>query len=227
MSETQVSVASSASTPAGGRVGRRLHRADEADRDVACGVHRRRRHGGRACASASGAGDHGADPDRDGRGRGGRAQHVVRRRHRRPDAAHRKAADPARTYSARGGGGLWAFPRGVFGAEPWAAHQLGRGVASRGQHRLLSRRVHALAEAANAAEHRDRRRGGRAAAHDRLGSRVAGRVVGELRALPDRLPLDAAAFLGAGAVPLPRLRPRWRADDAERVRPGSHPPGNS
>jgi 4-hydroxybenzoate polyprenyltransferase len=38
------------------------------------------------------------------------------------------------------------------------------------------------------------------------------------------LPVDAAAFLGAGAVQVRRLRPRRRADDAERRRACLHSP---
>ncbi len=42
-----------------------------------------------------------ADLHRGRRRRRGRAQYVVRRRHRRPHGAHRGAADPGRTSAAR------------------------------------------------------------------------------------------------------------------------------
>ena len=71
-----------------------------------------------------------------------------------------------------------------------------------------------LAEAADAAEHRHRRRLGRVAADDRLGRRHRRDRLGGGRAVRHHLPVDAAAFLGAGPVPQGRLRPRRRADDA-------------
>ncbi len=66
-------------------------RADEAAGDVARGVHRVGRPHGRARPSASGARLRGAAVHRHRRRRGRRAQHVVRRRHRRGDVAHRAA----------------------------------------------------------------------------------------------------------------------------------------
>ena len=42
---------------------------------------------------------------------------------------------------------------------------------------------------------------------------------GKRRAVPDHLHVDASALLGAGAVPLPRLRARRRADAAGREGP--------
>ena len=64
---------------------------------------------------------------------------------------------------------------------------------------LLRPRVHALAEALDAAEHRHRRRGGRGAAARRLGGRDGRRDVRGAPPLRDRLRLDAAALLGARA----------------------------
>ena len=71
---------------------------------------------------------------------------------------------------------------------------------------LLRARLHGLAQALDAAEHRHRRRGRRRATARRLGgsNRVA-RAAGA-RALPHRLPLDAAALLGARAAHQARLR---------------------
>ena len=52
-------------------------------------------------------------------------------------------------------------------------------------------------------------------------------VTGDVALLPvllfaDHLPVDAAAFLGAGALPDRRLRPRRRADAAGRRRSAQH-----
>ena len=79
----------------------RLHRAAEAARDVLVVFTALVGY-----VAAPGAGDLGArlrrDPrDRRRRRRLGRAQHVVRRRHRRGDGAHARAPDPRRPRAAR------------------------------------------------------------------------------------------------------------------------------
>jgi hypothetical protein len=82
--------------------------------------------------------------------------------------------------------------------------------------------LHDVAEALDAAEHRHRRRRRRLPADHRLGGgdgydrhRAADHV-------PDHLPVDAAAFLGAGALQVRRLRAGRRAHDAERGRSCLH-----
>ena len=66
----------------------------------------------------------------------------------------------------------------------------------------------------DAAEHRDRRRRRRAPAGDRLGGGDRQRFGRAAAAVPDRVPVDAAAFLGAVAHPRRRLCARRRADAA-------------
>ena len=88
-------------------------------------------------------------------------------------------------------------------------------------------RLHALAEALDAAEHRHRRRGRRGAAARRLRGRDREpRPAGAL-ALPDRLPLDAAALLGARAADQGELRGGEGADAARRPRRRARPRGRS
>ena len=83
---------------------------------------------------------------------------------------------------------------------------------------LLRLRLHALAEAHDAAEHRDRRRRRRRAAARRLRERDRSPRLGRARDVRDRLPLDAAALLGARADDPRALRERTRADAARRAR---------
>ena len=89
----------------------------------------------------------------------------------------------------------------------------------------LRLRLHAVAEAAHDAEHRDRRRGRRGASTGRVGG-------GERRPRPvgvlpvrDRLLLDASALLGAGAADQGRVRAHGHPDAARsstaRPRPGA------
>ena len=85
--------------------------------------------------------------------------------------------------------------------------------------------LHDVAEAADPAEHRPRRRRRRDPAAGRLGRRDRrARARGAL-AVRDRLPLDAAALLGAVAADQRRLRAHRRADAARgraaRTRPGA------
>ena len=71
--------------------------------------------------------------------------------------------------------------------------------------RLLRPRLHDVAQAHDAAEHRHRRRRRRAAADDRLGGGDRRRRHRAGRSLPHHLLLDAAAFLGAVALPHARI----------------------
>ena len=75
-----------------------------------------------------------------------------------------------------------------------------RGCAARLHHLLLRRDLHRLAQAPDAAEHRDRRRRRRLSADDRLGGGHRLALARADRAVPHHLLLDAAAFLGAGAL---------------------------
>ena len=78
----------------------------------------------------------------------------------------------------------------------------------------LRGRLHDLAQAADAAEHRHRRRRRRDAAAGRLGGGDRRPGARGAVAVRDRLPLDAAALLGALAADQGRLRAHRRADAA-------------
>jgi hypothetical protein len=84
--------------------------------------------------------------------------------------------------------------------------------------RRLCRRLHRGAQAADAAEHRDRRRVGRHAAGAGLGRDDAARWARGADPVPDHLPVDPAALLGAGAVPRRGLPPGRPADAAHHAR---------
>ena len=95
-----------------------------------------------------------------------------------------------------------------FGDDAGHDRRLARRLAARLHDLLLRRRLHNVAEALDAAEHRDRRCRRRAAAGHWLG---CGDQRGRHRkpdALPDHLPVDAAALLGARPVQGRRLRHR-------------------
>src|SRR3546814_1105580 len=81
---------------------------------------------------------------------------------------------------------------------------------------LLCPRLYDMAQASDAAEYRDRRRGGRLSAADRLGRRDGERGAATGAAVPADLPVDAAAFLGARPVRALGLCRRWHPDDAGR-----------
>ena len=85
-------------------------------------------------------------------------------------------------------------------------------------HRLLCVRLHDVAEALDAAEHRHWRRRGCLAAGDRLGGSDRHGEPRVLRDVPDHLRVDAAPFLGAGLDPRARLRARRRAHASRHPR---------
>ena len=90
---------------------------------------------------------------------------------------------------------------------------------------LLRRRLHALPEADDVAEHRHRRRRRRRAAARRLGGRHRPPRDPGAAPLRDRLRLDAAALLGARAPDQGQLPGGERADAAGRARrPRDGPP---
>ena len=90
---------------------------------------------------------------------------------------------------------LAAFSVGVLGLlVSWLA-----AGAARLHHLLLRRRLHRMAQAFDAAEHRHRRGRGRVSSHDRLGGGDRRHLARAVAAVPHHLLLDAAAFLGAVA----------------------------
>ena len=136
---------------------------------------------------------------------------LMERTSERPVASGRVA--PGRRRSASGS----CSRRPASPCSPLQVHWLAAVWALR-RLRLLRARLHRLAQAPHAAEHRHRRRGGRRAPARRLGR---GGRLGERdrrRALRDRLPLDAAPLLGAGAAARRGLRARRRADAADGAR---------
>ena len=92
----------------------------------------------------------------------------------------------------------------------WLGGQPADHVADLRHLRRLCGGLHRHPEAADAAEHRDRRRIGRHAAGAGLGRDDGRRRARGADPVPDHLPVDAAAFLGAGAVPRRGL-PQGRA----------------
>ena len=149
-----------------------------------------------------------------------RDQPLVRPRHRRAHAAHERAPGRQRPRRARRRArpsALVLAAAGVRCCSPLAG-ALARGRLGRGRLRLLRARLHRLAQAPDAAEHRHRRRCRRRAAARRLGrSRRLGDRDGR-RAVRDRLPLDAAPLLVARPPARRGLRARRRADAADRAR---------
>ena len=128
-----------------------------------------------------------------------RTQHVVRRRYRCRHGPHRDAADTPRLGLEGRGACLWS--------RPWRYRSRGsrsrdepHGSRAIGLHDpLLCCRVHGVAEAGHATEHRHRRRRRRAAARDRMGRGNGRNRARAACAVPHYFPLDAAPFLGSGA----------------------------
>ena len=197
------------SRPARPRAGvRRLRRAAEAAGDAARGLHRLRRAGLRAGAGASGdrrsprSSASRSAPARRARSTCGGTRDIDAR-----DGAHRAAGRSPRAGSSRDEAlAHRARARGLRGGDAGALRQPGRGRAARLHHLLLRGRLLDVAEAGDAAEHRHRRRRRGVPADDRLGGGDRRRRAREPRDVRADLPLDAAAFLGAGAVPQRRLR---------------------
>ena len=203
----------------------RLHRAHQAADHLAPPRHHRR-DDGRRDARGPGALDGPVDDARrlPRRRRRRRDQPLPRPRPRRPHGAH--ALPPARLRADR------ARPRprlrdrpGRAGVRPARAHgQPALGRPGDGGPPGLRLRLHDVAEAADAAEHRDRRRRGRGAPARRLG-RGDGQPDARLAlSVRDRLHVDAAPLLGALASHQGRLRADRRADDAGGARRGIHAP---
>ena len=128
----------------------------------------------------------------------------------RPGRRRARSAEPRAGVRAR-----------AVGALVRAARQLREradGDARTRRQPLLRPRLHALAEALDAAEHRDRRGGGRRAAAGRLCGRDRQPGAARAAAVRDRLLLDAAALLGARAAHPPRLRGGPHPDAPRRAR---------
>ncbi|CAA9564965.1 MAG: Heme O synthase, protoheme IX farnesyltransferase COX10-CtaB, partial [uncultured Thermomicrobiales bacterium] len=201
-----------------------LRRADQAGHlDAAVGDHARRNagRGGGGAAAGVGLGDDGRRGD--GGRRRQRAELLPRPRHRRDHAPH---PAPGNGYgSDQPGGGVAVRRRAVGRGDPLvgAADELAGGRVGPGGEPLLRLRLHQVAEADDPPKHRHRRRGRGGAAAGGLGGGDRRPGPGGLGAVPDRLLLDAAAFLGLGAVKAGRIRP-GRGADAAGGRRGARDP---
>ncbi|KAI1691317.1 ubiA prenyltransferase family domain-containing protein [Ditylenchus destructor] len=142
-------------------------------------------------------------------------------------ASCRPHGPPVGAAFRRRGGGALGHPDGACGQLCRRGHPVAVDP-------VLRPRLHRLAQAPHAAEHRHRRRGGRLPAADRLGCGDRRRRAPPGAAVRSRLPVDPAAFLGARAVREDRLRQCRRADasggrrregDARPDRALHHPDG--
>ena len=154
-----------------------------------------------------------------GRRRRQRDQLLHRPRHRPDDAPHAGPAAADRARSTRRARSIFALVLEVVGVR--AAGRRGepaRGGAGAVRDGVLRLRLHDVAQADDAAEHRHRRRGRRSAAARRLGRRDGRRRLAGARAVRHHLLLDAAALLGARRsstrtttrAPTCRCCPSWR-----------------
>ena len=133
------------------------------------------------------------------RRRGG-AQPLPRPRHRQADGlAHRAAPGRLGPRRARARARVRDRALGALVRAARLARQPADRAARARREPLLRARLHALAQALDAAEHRHRRRRRRRAAARRLRRRGRPSRLGGARDVRDRLPLDAAALLGARA----------------------------
>ena len=225
MSDTHTTSGRQRATRRAGAVAR-LRRPAEAARDVAGGLHRPGRADDRAGAHPSVRGCLAVLAIALGSGAAGAINMWYERD---IDAVMTRTANrplPAGPRRARRCAGPRRAAVDLLGAADGAGDQLRRRRAARRRDPVLRLRLHDLAEAPHAAEHRDRRRRRRLPADDRLGRRrPATSSLGRPLALPADLPVDAAALLGAGALSQRRLPPRRRADAAggggRRARPRS------
>ena len=153
-----------------------------------------------------------------------RCQPLVRPRHRRPDGAHRQSADTRRPGLAARGADVRLRARAAFAAGALAHGQPAGGRAVVLRLPRLRVRLHRVAEAPHAAEHRDRRRRRRGAPAGRLGG---GDGVGQRHRrdpVLHRLLLDTAALLGAVAADEGGVPQGRRADAPGRPRRGRDAP---
>jgi protoheme IX farnesyltransferase len=142
------------------------------------------------------------------------------------DAVMRRTARGRSRPGDRAGRGarLRRRPVGRLRGDPRAGDERGGGGVARLLHRVLRLRLHHVAEAPDAAEHRHRRRRGRLPADRRLGVRDGRHLAGAAGPLRHHLHVDAAALLGAEPVGARRLRAGGRADAARGVRRARHAP---
>ena len=133
--------------------------------------------------------------------RGVRRQLADRATHRREDGAHTDATIAA--WRPDSGAGAGVFRRHRRRRHVGAAHagQSADDVAHLRDVRRLCGRLHRAAQAVHAAEHRHRRHERRNASGARLGGGDQQCAAGSVAARADHLRVDAAALLGAGAVP--------------------------
>ena len=208
-----------------GRVAR-LRDADEAAHHVATAPDRRLRDGRRAGRPAAGRPFRRDDSRARARVRRRQcAQSPARPRHRPADGdAHRAAAGCRRAARALAGARVRAGALGLLVRAARRHRERAERGARAARQPLLRRRLHALAEALDTAEHRDRRRSGCRAAARRLRRRKRPSDDRRAVAVRDRLPLDAAPFLGAGAPAQGAVRSRVGADAARRARSSSASP---
>ena len=140
-------------------------------------------------------------------GLGGGDQPPARPAHRCADGAHLASAAAHRLAQLRAR--CWSS-RSRSARCRWLLLVVVRQRAVRGADlRLADRlrdRLHRLAQARDAAEHRHRRRRRRGAARAGLGRGDHAPLAVRAAAVPDHLRLDAAAFLGAGDLPPRGLR---------------------
>ena len=144
-----------------------------------------------------------------------------RPRHRPADGrADRVAPGRLRTGARAAGARVRARSLGALVRAARIDGQRPDGGACARREPLLRRGVHGVPQALDRPEHRDRRRGrGRAARRRLRGRNRQPRATGAL-AVPDRLPLDAAALLGARTDDQGALPGRKRADAAGDPRRG-------
>ena len=154
--------------------------------------------------------------------------HVLDARHRQADGqAHALAPGGRRPGAGAVRARVRARAVGALVRAPRRRREhADRGARAR-REPLLRPRLHALPEALDAAEHRHRRRGRSGAAARRLGGCDREPDVAGARAVRGRLPLDAAALLGARAADQARLRGRRACRCCRSCAESARPRGRS
>ena len=176
---------------------RRVRRTDQAA-DHRTAAHHHRPHDGARRAGVAGVvarGGHTARRNARRRWRQ-RDQHVRRSRHRRPHGAHGRSSARHRDHPGAQLRAVRPRPAGVG-----LRRAVGRGQPALGGPRVqrrsvLRRGLHALAQADEPSEHRDRWRCRRRPGARRLGGRAGLAVVDADRALRRHVPVDAARTSG-------------------------------
>ena len=197
-----------------------LRHADEASDHVPAPPDRALRDGRRGRGAPSGLARRGDDGRPRARMRWGeRAQPRARRGHRPADGqAHALATGGGGTGARAVRARVRARALGALVRSARRCREHADRCARALREPLLRPRLHALPEALDAAEHRHRRRGRSDPAARRLGGRDREPDAARARPVRGRLPLDAAALLGARPADQARLRGRRSADAARRPR---------